>query len=143
MGAAKVREALPPIVRAVEATGRKVAWICDPMHGNTFETAHGYKTRAFSQVVDEVNGFFDVHEVLAPGPAASTWNSPGTTSPSASEASRTHSPRPTWPTGVRDGLRPTAEPQPASELAFQIAERLTDGRIKWVNPVQEYRAEDF
>ena len=68
MGAGKVRTALPPLVRAVEATGRSVAWVCDPMHGNTFETANGYKTRAFSQVVDEMNGFFDVHEELGTWP---------------------------------------------------------------------------
>ena len=29
------------------------------------------------------------------------------------------------------------------ELAFMVAERLTDGRIRRVNPVQEYSAEDF
>jgi 3-deoxy-7-phosphoheptulonate synthase len=62
MGAGRIRDVLPGIVRAVEDSGRKVAWVCDPMHGNTFETSLGYKTRAFSQVVDEVNGFFDVHE---------------------------------------------------------------------------------
>ncbi|HEY3410951.1 MAG TPA: 3-deoxy-7-phosphoheptulonate synthase class II, partial [Propionicimonas sp.] len=58
MGAEKVRDVLPPIVEAVEDSGRKVAWVCDPMHGNTFETSLGYKTRAFDQVADELNGFF-------------------------------------------------------------------------------------
>ena len=32
------------------------------MHGNTFEARNGYKTRAFSDVMAELNGFFDVHE---------------------------------------------------------------------------------
>lgn len=68
MGAARVREALPPIVEAVESTGRQVVWSCDPMHGNTFETANGYKTRSFVDVCEEVNGFFDVHEELGTWP---------------------------------------------------------------------------
>ncbi|MDR0849753.1 MAG: 3-deoxy-7-phosphoheptulonate synthase class II [Propionibacteriaceae bacterium] len=68
MGAGKVRAALPPIVEAVEATGRKVCWVCDPMHGNTFPTASGYKTRSFSDVSDEVDGFFDVHATLGTWP---------------------------------------------------------------------------
>ncbi|MDR1808445.1 MAG: 3-deoxy-7-phosphoheptulonate synthase class II [Propionibacteriaceae bacterium] len=68
MGAARIREALPPIVRAVEATGRKVVWVCDPMHGNTFEAANGYKTRSFADVTAELDGFFDVHAELGTWP---------------------------------------------------------------------------
>ncbi|MDR0836790.1 MAG: 3-deoxy-7-phosphoheptulonate synthase class II [Propionibacteriaceae bacterium] len=68
MGAEKVRDVLPPIVEAVEASGRQVAWVCDPMHGNTFETATGYKTRSYDAVVDELDGFFDVHEALGTWP---------------------------------------------------------------------------
>jgi 3-deoxy-7-phosphoheptulonate synthase len=44
-GAAKVREALPPLIRAIRASGRQVLWCCDPMHGNTKTTASGIKTR--------------------------------------------------------------------------------------------------
>lgn len=68
MGAANVREKLPPIIEAVEKTGRKVAWICDPMHGNTFETANGYKTRSYAAVVEELGGFFDCHDMLGSWP---------------------------------------------------------------------------
>jgi len=68
MGSRKVRTLLPPIVEAVEATGRSVCWVCDPMHGNTFETANGYKTRSFADVTDEVDGFFDVHAALGTWP---------------------------------------------------------------------------
>ena len=35
MGADKVAAKLPPLVRAVERSGHKVVWLCDPMHGNT------------------------------------------------------------------------------------------------------------
>jgi 3-deoxy-7-phosphoheptulonate synthase len=68
MGAAKVRTALPPLVEAVSKAGRNVLWICDPMHGNTFEAASGYKTRRFEDVIDEVQGFFEVHEALGTVP---------------------------------------------------------------------------
>lgn len=61
MGAGKVREALPAIVQKVEASGNPVVWVCDPMHGNTFEASSGHKTRSFDDVIAEVEGFFEVH----------------------------------------------------------------------------------
>jgi 3-deoxy-7-phosphoheptulonate synthase len=64
MGAAAVRERLPPLVQAVAAAGIPVSWVCDPMHGNTFETPDGRKTRHFDDVLDEVHGFFEVHRAL-------------------------------------------------------------------------------
>ncbi len=68
MGSATIREALPSIVEKVTASGAEVTWICDPMHGNTFESASGYKTRNFDAVVDEVLGFFEVHRGLGTVP---------------------------------------------------------------------------
>jgi len=68
MGAKNVREALPPLVKAVNAVAPEVLWICDPMHGNTFEAASGYKTRRFEDVMDEVRGFFEVHQALGTVP---------------------------------------------------------------------------
>ncbi|MCU1661376.1 MAG: phospho-2-dehydro-3-deoxyheptonate aldolase, partial [Pseudonocardia sp.] len=64
MGNGKVRDTLPPIVEKVEASGHKVIWQCDPMHGNTVESTTGYKTRHFDRIVDEVQGFFEVHRAL-------------------------------------------------------------------------------
>ncbi len=64
MGAGKVAEALPPIVQKVEASGNPVLWVCDPMHGNTFEASSGHKTRSFDDVIGEVEGFFEVHRQL-------------------------------------------------------------------------------
>jgi 3-deoxy-7-phosphoheptulonate synthase len=68
MGAARVREALPRVVQAVRDAGADVLWVCDPMHGNTFESASGYKTRRFEDVMDEVRGFFEVHHALGTVP---------------------------------------------------------------------------
>jgi 3-deoxy-7-phosphoheptulonate synthase len=67
-GAGKIRDGLPGLVEKVAAEGVDVAWVCDPMHGNTFESSTGYKTRRFDDVVDEVQGFFDVHRALGTWP---------------------------------------------------------------------------
>ncbi|SNC60690.1 3-deoxy-D-arabinoheptulosonate-7-phosphate synthase [Kytococcus aerolatus] len=68
MGAGVIREALPPIVEAVQALGAAPLWLTDPMHGNTFTSASGHKTRHFDDVVDEVRGFFEVHGALGTVP---------------------------------------------------------------------------
>ena len=67
-GAGKIRDGLPVVVDKVTAAGLDVAWVCDPMHGNTFEASSGYKTRAFDDVIDEIKGFFEVHRALGTWP---------------------------------------------------------------------------
>ena len=61
MGADKVEDALPALVRKVKTEGRSVVWSCDPMHGNTVKASSGYKTRHFNEIIREVEGFFSVH----------------------------------------------------------------------------------
>ena len=68
MGAGKIREVLPALVDGVTKSGAKVLWVCDPMHGNTYEAPSGYKTRKFDDVLDEVKGFFEVHKALGTHP---------------------------------------------------------------------------
>jgi 3-deoxy-7-phosphoheptulonate synthase len=68
MGAKTIREALPALVDGVTKSGAQVLWVCDPMHGNTFESKNGYKTRNFEDVLDEVRGFFEVHKKLGTHP---------------------------------------------------------------------------
>jgi 3-deoxy-7-phosphoheptulonate synthase len=67
MGASEVGRRLPPLVDAVTGAGHPVVWVCDPMHGNTFLSETGRKTRRFDDIVEELRGFFDVHR------AAGTW----------------------------------------------------------------------
>ncbi|MCM2320990.1 MAG: 3-deoxy-7-phosphoheptulonate synthase class II, partial [Pseudomonas sp.] len=62
MGADKVEQHLPRLIRAVENEGRLVLWSSDPMHGNTIKASSGYKTRDFAQVLSEVKQFFQVHQ---------------------------------------------------------------------------------
>jgi 3-deoxy-7-phosphoheptulonate synthase len=68
MGAGKVRDNLPQLVEKVTASGAVPVWICDPMHGNTYEAETGHKTRRFDDVLDEVKGFFEVHRALGTHP---------------------------------------------------------------------------
>jgi 3-deoxy-7-phosphoheptulonate synthase len=68
MGAGLIREKLPELIKTVEKSGAVVLWVCDPMHGNTYEAPSGYKTRKFDDVLDEVRGFFEVHKKLGTHP---------------------------------------------------------------------------
>jgi 3-deoxy-7-phosphoheptulonate synthase len=68
MGASRIRSCLPPVVEKVAANGAQVAWICDPMHGNTIEAPDGRKTRHVEDILAEVNGFFEVHRALGTHP---------------------------------------------------------------------------
>ncbi|CAL8972693.1 Phospho-2-dehydro-3-deoxyheptonate aldolase [Rhodoplanes serenus] len=61
MGADRVGDLLPPLVRAVQREKRRVIWSCDPMHANTISSGSGYKTRPFDRILQEVKGFFAVH----------------------------------------------------------------------------------
>ncbi|MBA3459707.1 MAG: 3-deoxy-7-phosphoheptulonate synthase class II [Deltaproteobacteria bacterium] len=61
MGATGVQEKLPPLIEAVQRTGRTLLWVCDPMHGNTETTPQGIKTRRFDKIVDELEQSFALH----------------------------------------------------------------------------------
>ena len=61
MGATQIAEKLPPLLDAVRRDGRRVLWVCDPMHGNTESTSNGYKTRRFDNIRGEVEQSFDLH----------------------------------------------------------------------------------
>jgi len=61
-GAKHIEEHLPRVIQAVRATGSRVLWICDPMHGNTETTAEGYKTRRFDNIVAELQSAFRIHQ---------------------------------------------------------------------------------
>jgi 3-deoxy-7-phosphoheptulonate synthase len=69
MGVEKVGTHLAPLLRAVQRAGKKIVWLCDPMHGNTVSTAQKIKTRNFDSILAEVRGFFDVFaaEGVRPG----------------------------------------------------------------------------
>ncbi len=61
MGADQIARELPPLLKAVKSCGRRVLWVCDPMHGNTETTSNGYKTRRFANIRSELEQAFDLH----------------------------------------------------------------------------------
>lgn len=62
MGADKIKEKLPNLLKEVLPEGRKILWSIDPMHGNTIKASSGYKTRAFDNILNEVKSFFEIHQ---------------------------------------------------------------------------------
>ncbi len=60
-GAEKIAESLPPLIHAVQQAGLNVLWCIDPMHGNTYSTNDGFKTRDFDKIVSELEQAFDIH----------------------------------------------------------------------------------
>ncbi len=67
MGADRIEDGLRPLLRAVTDSGHPVVWACDPMHGNTYTSAVGRKTRDFEDIVREIEGFVRAHH------AEGTW----------------------------------------------------------------------
>lgn len=68
MGAESIADRLPTLVEGVRDAGLTPLWVCDPMHGNTFTSSSGYKTRRFDDVIAEVRGFFAVHREMGTWP---------------------------------------------------------------------------
>ncbi|MGC9963520.1 MAG: 3-deoxy-7-phosphoheptulonate synthase class II [Acidimicrobiales bacterium] len=68
MGVDNVRSALRPLLEGVSRADHPVTWVCDPMHGNTFASESGRKTRHFDDVLGEIHGFFEVHRSLGTWP---------------------------------------------------------------------------
>ena len=61
-GAKEIAGCLPKIIQAVERSKRKVVWCSDPMHGNTYATQTGIKTRSFDNIVSELEQAFSIHK---------------------------------------------------------------------------------
>ncbi|KEA46458.1 phospho-2-dehydro-3-deoxyheptonate aldolase [Campylobacter mucosalis] len=59
MGADKINDRLPNLLRDVKREGLKMVYSIDPMHGNTTSVAQ-YKTREFDKILSEVKSFFEI-----------------------------------------------------------------------------------
>src|SRR3954451_4802339 len=121
MGVDRVEEALPPLVRAVRAAGHPVVWECDPMHGNTFASPSGRKTRDFAAIMSEIRSFFAVHR------AEGTW--PGgvhieLTGDDVTESLGGGDDVPALDAPYQRPSDPRLTPRQSLDLAFQLAELL-------------------
>lgn len=123
MGADRLAEALPPLLRAVRAEGRPVLWCCDPMHGNTVRSRNGYKTRPMARILAEARDFFaacrsedatpaGLHVEMTAGDVAEC------TGGSAGIAERD------LPVGYRSLCDPRLNPSQAAEVAERVGDEL-------------------
>jgi len=124
----KVGQRLPGLMKAVKASGRKVIWSIDPMHGNTLKADNGYKTRPFDRIMSEVRTFIDVAESEGVHPGGVHLEMTGqnvteclggateVTVDDLSSRYHTH-------------CDPRLNADQALELAFLVAERLKVGRL--------------
>jgi 3-deoxy-7-phosphoheptulonate synthase len=62
MGAEKIKESFPKLLKEANSLGKNLTWICDPMHGNTVSSNSGYKTRNTRNVLSEIKNFFEIHK---------------------------------------------------------------------------------
>ena len=134
MGADLVREKLPAIIETVEASGRKVAWVCDPMHGNTFSAGNGYKTRSYTAVVEELNGFFDVHDQLGSWPGGVHVELTGE-DVTECVGGAFHLSEDDLDARYETACDPRLNRNQSLELAFMIAERVNQSRLKNREPM--------
>ena len=129
MGAERLAEHLPALVRAIQREGRKVVWVCDPMHANTVKSSTGYKTRQFDRILSEVRAFFAVHRAEGTHPGGVHFELTGKdvteciggtqaiTEASLADRYHTH-------------CDPRLNASQSLELAFLIAEALKDERLQ-------------
>ena len=61
MGSKKIRKKLPELIKSIQDNEKNVLWVCDPMHGNTYKTKTGFKTRHFDTILEEIEHFFAIH----------------------------------------------------------------------------------
>lgn len=128
MGHDKVGDGLPKLLRAAQREGRKLAWICDPMHGNTVKSSSGYKTRPFDSILAEVRAFFAAHKAEGTHPGGihlemtgqdvteCTGGAQAITDANLSDRYHTY-------------CDPRLNAQQSLEMAFLIAEGLREDRV--------------
>jgi len=138
MGAERVTEHLPTLIRTIQREGRKVVWVCDPMHANTVKSASGYKTRPFDKILAEVNAFFAVHraegthaggvhfEMTGKDVTECVGGTQGVTEANLGDRYHTH-------------CDPRLNAAQALELAFLIAQNLREERAALVQRAKDAR----
>ena len=127
MGADKVADKLPPLLRRVRDEGRNVVWCSDPMHGNTITSPSGYKTRPFDRILSEVRDFFDVHQAEGTHPGGVHFEMTGqdvTECTGGAQAITDEALSLRYQTAVDPRLNASQ----SLELAFLIAEKLKQER---------------
>jgi 3-deoxy-7-phosphoheptulonate synthase len=121
MGAGNIEEKLPPLLAAMRDSGRQATWVCDPMHGNTFMSASGYKTRNFDDILTEIKAFFVAHQQEGTNPGGVHLE---LTSDAVTECIDTEVTNETLELDYQALCDPRLNARQSLELAFQVGELL-------------------
>jgi 3-deoxy-7-phosphoheptulonate synthase len=127
MGAGRIRDALPPLLEAIKSFDATPLWVTDPMHGNGMTTPTGYKTRRFDDIVDEVQGFFEVHRAAGTYPGGIHIELTGDDVTECLGGSE-HIDEATLATKYESLCDPRLNHMQSLELAFLVAEELSAAR---------------
>jgi 3-deoxy-7-phosphoheptulonate synthase len=120
-GASKVEALLAPLVKRIRAEGAVVTWLCDPMHGNTFSTKTGRKTRSYDDIVAEIRSFWQVHDAEGSVAAGVHLELTGDLVTEC-VGGRQHLVQDDLSRNYQTACDPRLNAQQAVELAFEIAE---------------------
>ena len=121
MGSGTIESALPPLLKAMRDRGRNVTWLCDPMHGNTFTSTSGYKTRNFDDILAEIKAFFVAHQQESTVPGGVHLE---LTSEAVTECIDTEVTNETLELDYQALCDPRLNARQSLELAFQVGELL-------------------
>lgn len=126
-GSEQIGDCLPPIIEAVQRSGYRVLFCSDPMHGNTFATQDGIKTRSFDKIADELEQAFAIHDscgsILGGVHLELTGDNVTECLGGAGNLSE-----PDLQRAYKSQVDPRLNYDQAMELAFRIAEHMTQGR---------------
>lgn len=126
MGASKIQEYFPPLLKRVRDEGKHVVWSCDPMHGNVEKSNSGFKTRDFENILSEVSQFFEIHREM--GTVAGGIHLEMTGNDVTECTGSTSSPITDEELGSRYHTQcdPRLNASQALELAFMLGEKIKD-----------------
>jgi 3-deoxy-7-phosphoheptulonate synthase len=135
-GADRIAARLPALMDATRREGRAVVWAIDPMHGNTFKTSAGYKTRPFDRVLAEVRSFIEIAQAQGVHPGGVHLEMTGQNVTECIGGARA-----LVEGDLADRYQTHCDPrlngEQALELAFLVAERLKADRA----PLAQHAAE--
>ena len=59
-GIENIKNDLANLMNKITTNKLNVLWVCDPMHGNTYKTKEGFKTRNFEDIKNKLKCFFEI-----------------------------------------------------------------------------------
>jgi len=64
MNTENLKKHLPNLIKHLQNEKKKVIWMIDPCHANTYSTKNGYKTRNIQDIKSEIKTFFEIHKEM-------------------------------------------------------------------------------